>query len=1607
MDVVGRAPGVYVTEYSYRDAVYDGRQREFRGFRTARARKVGDSNSPSSTTESTFLLGECTNDEGASPDPCTPEGKWQDNPREALKGLPLLSETHDENGVYQSSAHHTYRLRKLYAGLDGREVRHAFESQSDTYLYDNAPFVSDPKQASLTDVELETSFGTVASETTSSSISLTLRASGGRAHLRKSAIVDAFGNATDAIDDGCVEGCRVIDGQPVIDESITTRTSPGRPIVASTDDPSGWLYRTVESYVVGSVTPGQRKHMLVQYDLGGNPLQTKAVLAGTLPLDRFHEDPTAPVAAPPPSASHDGTILVSTQIYDQFGQLQHQAAPNQRCRDVTYDATYDELPVLETVFAGAAAGTCGAIPLHTIATWDRGWHVVATFQDPTLALTKVSYDNFGRLSSLFRPDPDPTKLGSVSGAASVFVEYFLPTDPAATPYSLLHTKTQNGADSNATSYHESWAYVDGLGRPIATLDQADPSTGDAGAWIVNGLTDYDAKGAVRRKYLASFYSGADPKKFPLGRAPPSLYGSQRYDAFGRQLQTFGLDGVITLQSKYHALSVDKWDAADLLPGPHQGTPASATQDGHGRTLIVTERIHNGNAIEARDLRTTYLSTGEPAVIARVRVGAADLPIVRWIRYDSLGRMVLNVEPNATKGFSADPTTDPSTMKAWRYAYDDNGELVGTSDARGCGVNYHYDAGGRILAEDFSPCLLSQPGYTTPNLTTGDSTEAFYVYDDVTSDPEVAALPDFQLAATQGLFRGRLVAVSDRGAKAATLYDGRGRAVHMARRIAKPDAAAQALAARYAPHWYKKVSAYDGADRPVSVSTGVDSGIPALLDASGQSVVTTQYSQRGTVKSVGTGYGAASGMASPLVSSITRDADGLIGQVVYGDAAATTSALSYDGRRRLSSAQTYRGAPAIWSAPPASYLPSPSPNGSPSTFQLLLEDTDFLYDQVDNPTEIRDWRSPSEWPAGAQPVTRKIQYDDLYRATDVSYASPNGSDSWTSPFAAEDPGTSTDPRRGLPSPHISFPNRVMSQNFQYDWLGNTVLTDDDAHGFYDRSVGTVTNGTASAGPYQLEAATGSGPRGGTLTTAYDPAGNLTSMALSRSGACLPAGAICSQRFAYDWDEVGRLVHARRWDTATPATASAPLPSGAPSAELRHAYDATDQRTLKTAIDASGTTVYDAYVFDSLELRSTSFTEGDFRRDSSTEVAYLSVHGVRLGRLYYALDSEPSFGSGKLHILLEMPDHLGSTSLVVDRDTSELVERGTYTTNGGPDSDYRPGRWNSFREDYRFTGKEEDIEVGLQYFGKRFLSPYLGRWISADPLTVHGLGGDANAYAYVHGQLLRIKDPTGLQGSPDAGTGPTDVSGAPPQPGVLNVPEITIAGRAEAQPASESATANDAKAEYIEGKIQNAVQSFRQANNKGFQESTHAGLPHLPNGGVLNDVVQATPGAAVVTSTVFISTLGTAPASASALSKVASLPKSLSTAEEAANVAGVSVPKELLPPAAEAVGAAEAPVGPTVAGERFVRVGAGPANLRFTFETPGGAQPGTYAFPESTFNQIGQNPAALKNFGDLPGTPPQYFRILEPPPGTPIQRGIVPGGQFGGVGGVPEVLFPEGF
>lgn len=63
---------------------------------------------------------------------------------------------------------------------------------------------------------------------------------------------------------------------------------------------------------------------------------------------------------------------------------------------------------------------------------------------------------------------------------------------------------------------------------------------------------------------------------------------------------------------------------------------------------------------------------------------------------------------------------------------------------------------------------------------------------------------------------------------------------------------------------------------------------------------------------------------------------------------------------------------------------------------------------------------------------------------------------------------------------------------------------------------------------------------------------------------------------------------------------------------------------------------------------------------------------------------------------------------------------------------------------FTGKERDIETGLDYFGARYYSLSLGRFTSTDPLMVSAKQKNPqtwNRYTYGLNNPLRFIDPDG--------------------------------------------------------------------------------------------------------------------------------------------------------------------------------------------------------------------------------------------------------------------------
>ncbi len=618
-----------------------------------------------------------------------------------------------------------------------------------------------------------------------------------------------------------------------------------------------------------------------------------------------------------------------------------------------------------------------------------------------------------------------------------------------------------------------------------------------------------------------------------------------------------------------------------------------------------------------------------------------------------------------------------------------------------------------------------------------------------------------------------------------------------------------LDGNYTPHVFSRSYQYDAVDRLFHATTGAD--VPQLAPSgAANSFVQVGFKFESTLDSMTSSYGT-------LLASQVVDEMGMPTQQLFGDAAKTTALLGYDANEQLvgyvlSRAAGTADANGDW----ASYAAGTSePTAGDFTQQQVLASVALGYDKAGNPTSATQSTTattasnglalpaiqPALWPNGAKPVmSQGFSYWDDYRLHDVTtqYAGVSGAttDTFVSPYQAETlAGGSPYP----PSPSSAPTTRVTDENFSYDWRGNiTSWTDDvtssgSANAFFDRSLGAVQNGTTSTAPGPDQLATATGSHGsGTLSTSYDPAGNLLSVLNTATNSL----------YTYAWDEIGRLATATRADNAQVLV------------NQSYAYTAGGERIRETQQLAGGApTTHTLQVFDSLVLKGATFpaAPGDYERDAKTEQLYLGLQGTTLGHALYApsLPSAAS-GNGALHVLMPFANRLGSTSFVVDHDTGELVEAPTYQPYGAVESDYRAARWKSPREDVRFNGHWDDAQVGLAYFGARYYAPNLGRFISPDPLTVAAPFGDSNPYAYASGSPILSGDPTGLQSDDDTTDDTVDTTDQgnggdqaqelpPPQAGGPNLSDAELAACDDMNPACQSARAAHAAEQAAESQL----------------------------------------------------------------------------------------------------------------------------------------------------------------------------------------------------------------
>lgn len=1288
--------------FEYRDPAYDPWDRKFRGF--ARTRSIEDYTHE--TIQTWYFFGDCEHGPKIAIGCVSGSDGGYDgaallHPNKALSGLPVRTDRFvlgvpgQTDDQWLSTTTTTYGLEPEWIipqAKSDRAVTWAKVLRTDTYLYDpSSPVVP------VDVIGVPTSGQDAPSPT------------GDFRHLKSEVEYDAAGNVKTLLQFGQVTANDVS-----LDDKIETQFGP------TTGRCTGsWACRATSvelsdyPHFSGQIQPKRR---LQKTTFGLNGSDDVTSVSGELftiksPLGlggapaALARNTTYGVGAPTSAVTAPNTYSLSTFTRDAFGNVQQARGPSsgsQSCTSITFDGAFKHFPERVIKYAGTA---CAGGALSTYHTFDRGVGAPTSTLSPNESLETFELDGFGRVKKIYAPVANGT-----AGATEASVEI---THGTQAPLSWVRVRSQVGPDH----FLESVDLMNGLGEHVVGFDQAD-SVVDGAPWVLRDWTERDSKGMVVASYRPWFFQNvpADPVTIANTAAALTPQGNRLRvdrDDFGRTIRRWDA-ALQTAQITHAPLRITMEDAEQINSGSFVGRSSSGSYDGHGRL-----RGSRAPGNDGEDINTDidYLGTGKPTRIRRWAdsSGAAFSPRdnERTAVWDSFGRMIENHEPN-TGGDG----------NGWRYVYDLEGRLVGTSDARGCGKNVHYDALSRPIAEDFSPCLAppAQPAYTTPNVFTGDGTEVFYRYDTYESG-QMQSTSTFTERAS--LAQGQLTSVQDRGAHTRLSYDDRGRVRRMARRIAKPGVPASALASRFDARWFKQESTFDVGDRLTKRTTGLDE--PDIL-VGGESAETRTYSARGLPRTIGSSYGT-------LLSQLKFDASGRPTYQKYGDAAGTILERGYDSRGRNHQFRVHRpSAPAVWSMSTASY---PTPNGD--TTQLELMNLELTFDRVHNPLTITEVAS-SVWPDGARPVSRSLTYDPAYRVKQVDYVHTGGVDPFVSGYRPEALAGDRSPvaeREGA--------ERIQQQRFWYDAHGNVDYSDDNEVLTFDRSFGEQHSGWTAAAP--LPAGTG-GPNqflegtspSAPTTAAYDLAGNMTELTVSRA-TCSGIMPACTHRFRYEWDEVGQLTRARRWDFPA-GEVPAYDPGATPAWKLEYAHG-FGGRSLTTKTDDQGVTRHTLDIFDTMRAANVVHNGTAYGIRDKEEIGFIG--GV--GRIF--IDREgfvPQAGPTPIHVYFAVGDQLGSAAFVIDKDSGEVVERTAQQAFGKVESDYRPDRWGNNREDFKFTGKEEDIEVGATYFGARFYSPHIGRWMSADPLTIHGFGADPNPYAYVGGRVSSYVDPFGLAQGP---------------------------------------------------------------------------------------------------------------------------------------------------------------------------------------------------------------------------------------------------------------------
>ncbi|MEO8149293.1 MAG: SpvB/TcaC N-terminal domain-containing protein [Bacteroidia bacterium] len=484
--------------------------------------------------------------------------------------------------------------------------------------------------------------------------------------------------------------------------------------------------------------------------------------------------------------------------------------------------------------------------------------------------------------------------------------------------------------------------------------------------------------------------------------------------------------------------------------------------------------------------------------------------------------------------------------------------------------------------------------------------------------------------------------------------------------------------------------FDALNRPVKVTTPHTLHIIA-------NTITPVYNQANLLNEVKVSVRGAA--ESSYVKDIDYNEKGQRKKILYGNDVLTT--YEYDKKTfRLKNIHTT--------------------SGSAST---VIQDIFYTYDPVGNITNITDKSQPTIFHSGEQvDAINDYTYDAIYRlitATGREHTGQNGLDE-----TAGNRKLSNFPFTNTASLYDVNAMRKYTQRFAYDKVGNIrSLAHRFKTGGYTRTY-AYNNNDAEHNTY-------------------------SAVACATKNNQLLATIIGSLTHTYNHDAHGSIktlphLHQMQWNLKDQL-----------------------QWTQKTAMaSGGGETTY--YVYDGSGQRIRKITEWQNTNHKKEERIYLGgfeiYRSYKYGGVTIELERETlhvmddkkrialvetktkHFGSNDTTTLntplprYQLDNHLGSASLELDA-TAQIISYEEYHPYGTTSYQRTDKLINPIAKRYRYTGMERDEESGLAYHSARYYMPWLGRWLSVDPI---GIGDGLNIYQYVHNSPIELTDSKGTEG-----------------------------------------------------------------------------------------------------------------------------------------------------------------------------------------------------------------------------------------------------------------------